>query len=216
MIGNQQTLDSYRDFQLPGTFLLPNTGISGIDPGDAKRSPLHFMFLASGGQVHKGLDLLLELFPRHPELHLYVCSSFKGERDFCELYRTELFNTPNIHPVGFLDITSNRFREVAGSCSWMLLPSCAEGMSGSVTTAMSAGLIPVVSMACGFTAGQVILLPDCRIETIENLALELSRQPEQQVLDQCRRAVSIAEEQFATARFSRLFRQALEETIHAL
>lgn len=216
LIGSQQTLATYHDFQLPRTFLLPNTGISGIAPEDTKRSPLNFMFLASGGQVHKGLDLLLDLFPRHPELHLYVCSSFKSERDFCELYRTELFNTPNIHAVGFLDITSNRFREIASCCVWMLLPSCAEGMSGSVTAAMSVGLVPVVSTTCGFETDHAKILSDCRIETIEKLVVELSHQTTQQVMEQCRRAVMIAEQQYSTDCFSRLFRQALEETVHVV
>jgi len=216
LIGNQQTLDTYHDFHLPRTFLLPNTGISGMAPEDTKRSSRNFMFLASGGQVHKGLDLLLEVFPRHPELHLYVCSSFKGEQDFCELYRTELFNTPNIHSVGFLDITSSHFCDIANSCAWMLLPSCAEGMSGSVTAAMSVGLVPVVSRACGFEADHATLLPDCRIETIEHMVVELSRQTAQQLAEQSRRAVMIVEQQYAPECYSRLFRQALEETVHAV
>ncbi|MDK9719227.1 MAG: glycosyltransferase [Trichlorobacter sp.] len=216
LIGNKQTQDTYHDFHLPRTFLLPNTGISGMAPEDTKRSPLNFMFLASGGQVHKGLDLLLEIFPRHPELHLYVCSSFKGEQDFCELYCTELFNTPNIHSVGFLDITSSRFRDIANCCAWMLLPSCAEGMSGSVTAAMSVGLVPVVSKACGFDADDATVLPDCRIKTIENMVVELSRKTAQQLAEQSRRAVMIVEQQYALECYSRLFRQALEETLHAM
>lgn len=216
LIGNKQTLDTYHDFRLPRTFLLPNTGISGIDPGDTKRSSLNFMFLASGGQVHKGLDLLLEVFPRHPELHLYVCSSFRSEKDFCKLYRTELFNTPNIHSVGFLDITSSRFREIANCCAWMLLPSCAEGMSGSVTAAMSVGLVPVVSKACGFDADHAKVLPDCRIETIENMVAELAYQTAQQLVEQSRSTVTIVEQQYAPECYSRLFRQALEETVHSV
>jgi hypothetical protein len=216
LIGSQQTLDTYHDFRLPRTFLLPNTSITGLDPGDEMRSSRNFIFLASGGQVHKGLDLLLEVFSLHPELHLYVCSSFKGERDFCKLYKKELFETQNIHPVGFLDITGKRFREIAASCAWMLLPSCAEALAGSVAVAMSVGLTPVVSHASGYPSDQVVLMSDCKIETIEKLVLNLSEVAHEQVLGQCRRSVQIAQELYAPECYSRLFRQALEETVHAV
>jgi len=214
LIGNQQTLDTYHDFQLPRTFLLPNTAISGIDSGDMNRSTRNFLFLASGGQVHKGLDLLLEVFSRYQELHLYVCSSFRGERDFCRLYHRELFTTPNIHPVGFLDITGSSFRKIAGSCAWMLLPSCAEGMSGSVTVALSAGMVPVVSDVCGFGKEEVTLLPDCRIESIERIVNELAAMSVVQVKDECRRAVTVAEKQYSPSLFSALFKQHLEEVLY--
>jgi glycosyltransferase involved in cell wall biosynthesis len=216
MIGSQQTLDTYQDLRLPRTFLLPNTSIAGLDAGDDKRSSRNFMFLASGGQVHKGLDLLLELFSRHAELQLYVCSSFKNERDFCRLYKQELFETQHIHPVGFLDITGSRFREIAASCAWMLLPSCAEALAGSVAVAMSAGLTPVVSHACGYPQDQVVLMPDCRIETIEQLVLELSEMPPEQMQSLSRRSVGVAAQQYAPVRYSQALQQALEETVRGM
>lgn len=216
LIGSQQTLDTFHNVNLPKTFLLPNTSIAGLDPGDEMRSSRSFIFLASGGQVHKGLDLLLEVFSRHPELHLFVCSSFRGEQDFCKLFKKELFETQNIHPVGFLDITGKRFREIAGSCAWMLLPSCAEALAGSVAVAMSAGLTPVVSHACGYLSDQVILMSDCKLETIERLLLSLSEMPREQMLSHCRRSVRIAQELYAPTRFTQAVRQALEETVHAV
>ncbi|MCE1225459.1 MAG: glycosyltransferase [Geobacteraceae bacterium] len=213
LIGNSRTLATYDEFNLPPVFLLPNTAVAGINPAGSGRSTQNFLFLASGGQVHKGLDLLLELFPRHPQLQLHVCSSFRSEHDFCKLYHRELFATPNIHPEGFLDITGHRFQELAGRCAWMLLPSCAEGMSGSVTAAMSAGMVSVVSTACGFEDDEVILLPDCSLEAIERTVLAVSSMPADQVADQREKALKLAEERYATACFSKRISQAFAEVL---
>jgi len=214
LIGNRRTLATYDMFQLPPVFLLPNTAVAGINPAGSGCSAQNFLFLASGGQVHKGLDLLLELFPRHPELNLFICSSFKSERDFCSLYHQELFATPNIHPEGFLDITGHYFQELAGRCAWMLLPSCAEGMSGSVTAAMSTGMVSVVSTACGFEEDEVIILPDCSLETIERTVLALASMPAEQVASQREKALQLAEERYAAACFSQRIGQAFAEVLH--
>lgn len=214
LIGNRRTLATYDMFQLPPVFLLPNTAVVGINPGCSGRSAQNFLFLASGGQVHKGLDLLLELFPCHPLLQLFVCSSFKSERDFCTLYHRELFATPNIHPEGFLDITGRRFQELAGSCAWMLLPSCAEGMSGSVTAAMSAGMVSVVSTFCGFEDDEVVLLPDCKVETIEKTVLALASISAEHLTMESEKALKLAEESYAAACFSQRIGLALAEVLH--
>lgn len=213
LIGNSRTLATYDMFQLPPVYLLPNTAVAGINPVGSGRSAQNFLFWASGGQVHKGLDLLLELFPRYPQLQLFVCSSFKSERDFCALYHQELFATPNIHPEGFLDITGSRFQELAGRCAWMLLPSCAEGMSGSVTAAMSAGMVSVVSIACGFEDDEVILLPDCKVETIEKTVLTLASFSSEQLAGLSEKALQLAEERYAVACFSKRINQAFAEVL---
>lgn len=214
LIGNSHTLATYDMFQLPPVYLLPNTAVAGINPGGSGRSAQNFLFLASGGQVHKGLDLLLELFPRHPQLQLFVCSSFKSERDFCTLYHRELFATPNIHPEGFLDITGSRFQELAGRCAWMLLPSCAEGMSGSVTAAMSAGMVSIASTACGFADDEVMLLPDCNVETIEKTVLALASISAERLTVESKKALQLAEERYAAACFSQRIGQAFAEMLH--
>ena len=92
---------------------------------------------------------------------------FLSEGAFCKAYEKELFNSLNIHPIGFVDIMSEQFRELAEQCSFALLPSCSEARAGAVLTAMSAGIIPIVSRECGFEDDEVIQLRDCELNTIE-------------------------------------------------
>jgi glycosyltransferase involved in cell wall biosynthesis len=119
------------------------------DPKDFGAARRHYLFLASRPQIHKGLDLLLEIFPRTPDLHLYVCSDFKDEPDFCACFRRELFETPNVHPVGRVDVASPDFQALARTCAYVIHPSCSEGQAGAVTQGMHAGLVPLVTRESG-------------------------------------------------------------------
>ena len=60
--------------------------------------------------VHKGLDLVLEAFAATPELQLTVCGPVDRERNFNDFYRRELYRTPNIRTVGWIDVAGREFR----------------------------------------------------------------------------------------------------------
>lgn len=166
-IGNEYNLKTYSEFKMPPVYFIKNTGYD-FNFCNEKRKANNFLFLGSDGQVHKGLDLLLEIFcEKCKNCNLYVCSSFENESDFCEAYKKELYNTSNIYPIGFVDIRSDKFKEIAEKCAYMIMPSCSEGIAGSVLTAMSAGIIPIVSRECGFEDDEVIHLKDCSKECIE-------------------------------------------------
>jgi len=109
----------------------------------------HFLFFGSSQQLLKGLDLLLDIFPRHPDLHLYVCGHYARDRAFCHCYRKELFETENIHPMGYIYIMGDTFRELVLRCGYVILPSCTEGQPGGVVQCMHAGLVPVLTRDCG-------------------------------------------------------------------
>jgi hypothetical protein len=128
----------------------------------------NFLFFASWSQVGKGLDLLLEVFAKHPNLHLYICSAFKKEADFCRCYRQELFATPNIHPVGMVRAHSEEFYRIVRQCTFVILPTAAESQVGSVLQCMAAGLIPLVSKEAGIDVEDFgIDLKGCRIAEID-------------------------------------------------
>lgn len=166
-IGNEYNLRTFSEFKMPPVYFIKNTGYD-FNFSNEKRKANNFMFLGSAGQVHKGLDLLLEVFAEKcKDCNLYVCSSFENESDFCEAYEKELYNTSNIYSIGFVDIKSDKFKEIAEKCAYMIMPSCSEGIAGSVLTAMSAGMIPIVSRECGFENDEVIHLKDCSKECIE-------------------------------------------------
>lgn len=175
-IGNYYNLKTYEEFDIPQYYFIKNTGYDFLGNYNfSLKKSNNFLFFASSGQVHKGLDLLLDVFSRNPNLNLYICSSFKNEKDFCRLYKKALYNSKNVFPVGFVDITGSEFKKISAICSFIVLPSCSEANAGSVLTAMSAGLIPIVSKECGFEEDEVFYFNNCSIECIEDTILFFSK-----------------------------------------
>ena len=210
LIGNQNTLETYSKETPPGVHLIPNTGYEFLANHDhSSRSPEKFLFLAGSGQVHKGLDLLLEVFAKNPDLHLYVCSNFKSEEDFCNLYKKELFETNNIHPIGFINVDSFAFTKVAKQCAYIISPSCAEGQSGSVLVGMSAGLIPIISRENGIDKEDAHILHDCLPETIECIIREYSKRSVEWREREADKAIKIVHDKYSPKNFSKSIKEAL-------
>lgn len=212
-IGNKYNLKTYSYFKMPPIYFIKNTGYN-FNFCNTKRKANNFMFLGSFGQVHKGLDLLLEVFSETcKDCNLYVCSNFEKETDFCEAYEKELYNTPNIYPIGFVDIKSNKFKEIAEKCAYMIMPSCSEANAGSVLTAMSAGMVPIVSRECGFEDGEVIYLKDCSKECIKEAIKFYANKNSEWIRYESDKAVKIIKERYSAGNFSESLKHALNETI---
>ncbi len=183
LIGNEQVLHTYDEFHLPDTYLIPNTG---YDFGDrfvqAERKKQDFLFFSGFGLIHKGLDLVLDVFAEEGfPCELYVCGPTEQEKDVQKELGSLLYQRSNIHTAGFVDIWSREFAGIAGRCAFSILPSCSEAMAGSVLTAMSAGIIPVCSRECGFDEDDVMILKDCRIETIREAVLQCAAMPDGEI-----------------------------------
>ena len=112
---------------------------------DFAQARKRFLFLSGEGMVHKGLDRILEAFAAMPEYSLTVCGPIEKERDFVQAYRKELYETENIRAAGWVDVKSERFKEMANGCAGLIHASCSESGCASVITAMHAALIPIVS-----------------------------------------------------------------------
>lgn len=214
-IGNAYNLKSYEEFHLPPVYFIKNHGYNFPFMIDYTcKDPKKFLFFASVGQVHKGLDLLLEIFSKKDfSFELYVCSDFLSEREFCAEYQQELFHTSNIHPIGFIDIMGQEFRHIVEVCSFLLMPSCSEGIAGSVLTGMSAGVIPIVSRECGFEEDEVFHLQDCRMETIENAIRYFGNQDKRWIQEKATYTKNIVKERYSEEDFIQSVRQALEKIL---
>ncbi len=213
-IGNEYNLRTFSEFKMPPVYFIKNTGYD-FNFCNEKRKANNFMFLGSAGQVHKGLDLLLEVFAEKcKDCNLYVCSSFENESDFCKAYKNELYNTPNIYPVGFVDIKSDKFKEIAEKCAYMIMPSCSEGIAGSVLTAMSAGMIPIVSRECGFEDDEVIHLKDCSKECIEKSIKYYAAKDNKWIKNESEKSVKIVKERYSEECFVKSIIQALSNTLN--
>src|SRR5262249_606408 len=128
-----------------------------------------FIWFGNHGFVHKGLDLVLEAFAEMPDYHLIVCGILKYEKEFVEAFYKELYQTPNIHTIGWVDTSSPEFVELGNSCVGTIYPACSEGGSGSVIHCMHAGIIPIISYECGVEVHDDfgVLLRSCSIEEIK-------------------------------------------------
>jgi hypothetical protein len=155
--GNDFTMNTWREIFKKTTYSFNNYGFQTtrflLDSKNFSTARKNFLFFASGTQICKGLDLLLEIFPRHPNLNLYICSNFENEKDFCKCYHSELYETANIHPIGRIRVNSNKFYDLIQKCAYVILPSCSDASTGSVVQCMYAGLIPVVTKEVGIDTG---------------------------------------------------------------
>ncbi|MCL4837348.1 MAG: glycosyltransferase [Thermoanaerobaculia bacterium] len=165
-----------------------------------------FVWFGSGGMVHKGLDLVLEVFAGLPELELAVVGPVDRERAFSRAFARELERTPNITTHGWMEIADPAFRRLADRSLALVYPSCAEGQNGGAVTCMHAGLIPVLSRECGLDLAddRGVLLRDSSLDEIRSRVLELASRPPEQSAAMARRAwewvrVHHTRERFATA-----------------
>ena len=214
-IGNEYNLKSFCEFNLPPTYFIPNTGYDFSVNFDCKDSH-KFLFLGSYGAVHKGLDLLLEVFAdKCSDCTLYVCGKFSLENDFNKFYYKELYQTPNIKPVGFVDVFSEEFRSICEECSYMILPSCAEGMAGSVLTAMSYGVIPLVSQECGFSEDECEILSNCSHNTIIEQVQKYSERDIEWIINKSRRQQEIVQTRYSMENFAKVFRKSLQSVLQS-
>jgi glycosyltransferase involved in cell wall biosynthesis len=175
----------------------------------------NFLFFASRSQVQKGLDLLLEIFPKHPDLHLYICSEFEKEKDFCACYHQELYETPNIHPVGWVTVNSPEYDELVEKCAYVIHPTCSEGQPGSVVQCMYSGLIPLVTREAGIdTEDFGITFSDDSLGEIERVVVEVSERPESWHREHSIKTRKVSEEKYREEAFMDRWRAILDEILN--
>jgi len=177
-VGGEYARRTFDGFSPVYVFPTPILSEEPYDPAtkdfDAGRN--HFLYFAGPGNVHKGLDLLLEVFTKLDRQHLWVCSPI--EPAFAKIYEALLTRKSNIHLLQHIPLRSPLCHEVMQRCNWIVLPSCAEGQANSVVQCMNRGLIPVVSPACGLNVKETpVILHTCSIEEIASAVRELSRCP---------------------------------------
>ena len=137
-----------------------------------------FLWLAGAGPVHKGLDLALEAFAALPDAHLTVCGSFEKARDFEALYRRELYETPNINAIGWINTESPEFLELLHHTGGVVHASVSELGCGSVIAGMLAGLIPVGTVGNDVDVeGSGVLLREETVTGMQDAISELMQRP---------------------------------------
>lgn len=211
-IGNKYNFDTYDVLKMPPVFYIKNNGYEfDFSINVTEETAKNFLFFGSLGAVHKGLDLLLEIFsqPDYP-YNLYVCGLYETEKDFYEEYHDELYNHKNIHPMGFVDILSEKFKQIVTNCVYSILPSASEARAGSLLTVMSAGVIPIASKICGYDEDEVILLEDCSKGCIERNIREYAQKPLDWIKKQSAYEKEIVKNRYSKQSFIESVEQAMD------
>jgi len=110
----------------------------------------NFLWFGSSGLLHKGLDIVIDIFSKRNDINLHICGASKNERKFFDYYESIIDSCPNIINHGFVDIFSNSFKEIMQTCGSLIFPSASEGGAPSVLNVVAnGGLIPIVSESAG-------------------------------------------------------------------
>lgn len=172
----------------------------------------NFLWFGSGGLVHKGLDLVLEAFAQMPDLHLTVCGPIMEEKDFERVFAKELYATPNIRTVGWVDVSSPAFSEIALNCIGIIYPSCSEGGGSGVITCLHAGLIPVLSYetSVDLIDGMGAILRENSISEIQSEVRKIALMPTDKLKAQSRKAWEYARSRHTRETFAAAYRKTAE------
>lgn len=176
LVGNAFTASAYRT-----TF--PGMKIKVITPTGlynnrfkfeekSSREQCNFLWFGSSGVIHKGLDIVLDVFKDMQEVNLYVCGVSKNERWIFDDYK----NCKNIFDCGFVDVCSEEYLSIIKNVAFIILPSAAEGMATSVLTCMRHGVIPIITRNTGITLENYgIYLEDYSIEYVSEMVRQASK-----------------------------------------
>jgi glycosyltransferase involved in cell wall biosynthesis len=176
-----------------------------------KNSRNHFLWLGSTGVIHKGLDILVDIFSKRNDIILHICGLSVKERKLIKIPIKE-----NIKEYGFIDVKSELFLKITNSCSYIILPSCSEAFSTAVVTGMLHGLIPVVTKNIGFDslADKIILLEDYSVEYIDAIITKLIEKPLNDLQKMSSNLYSFASENFNLDAFENKFYNIITEILN--
>ena len=154
ILGNEFTKSTYQNVNITKVYNLP-ASFHKIFDIELKRKNFNiakknFLFFGSSGLIHRGLDLLLEVFTKRKDIFLHICGPISKEIRFKNTYNYELFHSQNIYCHDFIDIRSNLFKDLMYNCGFVIYPSASEGGCASIVTVLgNGGLVPIISRASG-------------------------------------------------------------------
>lgn len=177
----------------------------------SKKEKTNFLVYGTDGFIHKGNDILLEVFIKHPEWELYLCGARGMEKAKEAGYRLP----PNVHAVGFVDTMSEQFNEIVGKCYYLLLPSCSEAPSTAVLTGMRHGMLPIVSRGIGLDGlGEFCgYFDDFHVEAVEKTIVAALLKPETELQEHSRKIVDFADAHYRLEDYTQALQNAVMRLI---
>lgn len=180
----------------------------GKDHSTGRRN---FLWLGSFGAVHKGLDILLDVFENRDDIVLHIAGLSEEDEKLLNPKKRK-----NIINHGYIDIKSDNFLEVVKTCSFIILPSCSEGFSTAITTGMLHGLIPIVMKDTGFNRlnENVILLEDYKVSYVDNKLTEITEVSINDIEQFNKSVYEFAKENFMLDSFERKFQKIMQSILN--
>ena len=182
LLGNEEVKKTYQKSFDKDIYLLSPSIYKQLDykkvleDKNFEEAKNNYLWFGNSGLIHKGLDLVLDVFKTLPHLHLHVCGPIENELKFKKAYYDELYNTVNIHTYGFVKIDTSLFKEILNKCAFIIFPSCSEGGGASVLNVCgNGGLIPIVTKEVSIDIDSFGLLIDSLEQSSVMKAIEDSQ-----------------------------------------
>lgn len=159
-----------------------------------------FLSLGSRGFVHKGYDIILEVFEKHPEWTLYLA----GYQNLDELAASVKCKVPaNVINCGFMDVKSEEFAQLCEKSAAILQFSCSEACSTSILTGMRNALVPVISSGNSdyFCKENCLSAQGDTVEDLEKAILSFTQWSDEKLRDTAADIYRIANEKFNIRQF---------------
>ncbi|MDZ8024278.1 MAG: glycosyltransferase [Nostoc sp. DcaGUA01] len=174
----------------------------------------NFLWFGGSALVLKGLDLVLDAFAQMPEYHLTVCGPISNDKEFEKAFYRELYETPNIHTYGWIDVSSPEFIEVTNNCLGLVYPSVSEGQSGAVISCLQGGLIPILSYESGVDVHDFgVIFDNLSLEEIKAKVRSISNLPVEDLKVKSRKAWEYARTNHTKEKFAQAYRNAVEQML---
>lgn len=213
LIGNMCTIKSYNR-KLNQIYLLKSTGLMNPEyklySRDLQKSKKNFVWFGSSGAIHKGLDILIDVFKAMPDCTLYVCGLSALEKEELSYMK----DYTNIIDLGFMDVYSSPFLDLVNNCSYVILPSCSEGMATSVLTCMNHSLIPIITKETGIDVFDFgIEIEDYHIESVIQIIKRASNLSDQQLQIMHEKVFDYAIKNFNLENFTNNFSRIIDNIV---
>ncbi|MCC7303923.1 glycosyltransferase [bacterium] len=141
-----------------------------------------FVTVVGAGAIHKGLDLMLELFTKHPEWELHIGAPVLNEKRFFDFYE-ETLKLPNIHHYGFLDISSDLYLAILDQAGFYISPSASEGCPTTVINAATNGKLLIIANKESGLESEAYIRPikELSVESLEKSIFTAQKLPSKEL-----------------------------------
>ncbi|MCC5663858.1 glycosyltransferase [Nostoc sp. CHAB 5784] len=216
VLGNDFTTDTFKYANKP-MYRIPISSpvvYPYPDKKDFEAVRKRFLWFGGSALVLKGLDLVLDAFAQMPEYHLTVCGPVSNDKEFEQAFYKELYETPNIHTYGWIDVSSPDFIEVTNNCLGLVYPSVSEGQSGAVISCLQAGLIPILSYESGVDVHDFgVIFDNLSVDEIKAKVRSISNLPVEDLKLMSRQAWEYARANHTKEKFAQVYRNVVEQII---